>query len=191
MTSKHIYIFCALALIGMNVWSLTVVRDLYHQQAMQPPGMTIRSLPLLKKTEFRDGSRPMSDLGFHQHLILLYFFSPFDCPTAIEELEELEALHQEQPAIEIRAVALHASQEEARQTEQNFRLSFKVIADTDARLGQLMKPPQTPWKILFDLATLRVWMEDGPSIASEEKKAFHNRIVYLLRAARLETGSHP
>jgi peroxiredoxin len=191
MTSKHLYFFCGLALIGMNVWSLTVVRDLYRQQAMQPPGMAIRSLPVLKQTEFRDGSRPMSDLGARQHLVLLYFFSPFDCPTAIEELEELEALHQEQPAIEVRAVALHASPDEARQTERNFHLSFKVIADTDAQMGPLMKPPQTPWKILFDATTLRVWMEDGPSIASEEKKAFHHRVAYLLRAARLEAEPHP
>jgi peroxiredoxin len=190
MSSKHIYAMCALALIGMNVWSLTVVRKLYHQEALQPPGVQTRSLSALREFQLKDGSRPLSDLGATGHFTVLYFFTPFDCPTAIEELAELEALRREQPKIEVRAVSTYASPEEARQTEKNFHLGFRVIADTDGRMKKLMKPPQTPWKVFYDPKTLHVIMEDGPSVASEEKKSFHNRIVYLLRAARQEAEPH-
>lgn len=190
MSSKHIYVMCGLALMAMNVWSLSVVRKLYHQEALQPPGIQTRSLSLLRDFQLKDRSRPLSDLGANGHFVVLYFFTPFDCPTAIEELAELEALRQEQPKIDVRAVAFYASPEEARQTEQNFHLGFTVIADTDGRLKKLMTPPQTPWKVFFDPKSLHVIMEDGPSVANEEKKSFHNRIVYLLRAARQEVAPH-
>jgi hypothetical protein len=67
MSSKHIYTMCALALIGMNVWSLTVVRELYHQEALQPPGVQTRSLSALREFQLKDGSRPLSDLGATGH----------------------------------------------------------------------------------------------------------------------------
>ncbi|HEV3038572.1 MAG TPA: hypothetical protein VHA33_12430 [Candidatus Angelobacter sp.] len=190
LSSKHVYAACALALIGMNVWSLSVVKRLYHQESLQPPGIKTQSLQVLREFQLRDGSYPLADLGSTGHSVVLYVFSPFDCPTAIEELAQLETLYQEQPNIEVRAIALYASAEEARQTERSFHLSFKVIADTEGRIKKLMKPPQTPWKVFFDPKTQHIIMEDGPSIAEEEKKAFHNRIVYLLRAARQEAEPH-
>jgi hypothetical protein len=179
---------CALALIGMNVWSLTVVRKLYHQEALQPPGVQTRSLSVLREFQLKDGSRPLSDLGASGLPFTVLFFTHLIAQARLSW--QLEALRQEQPKIEVHAVAIYASPEEARQTEKNFHLGFRVIADTDGRMKKLMKPPQTPWKVFYDPKTLHVIMEDGPSVASEEKKSFHNRIVYLLRAARQEAEPH-
>jgi hypothetical protein len=183
-SSKHIYALCGFTLIALNIWSLHAVRRLTEREDRQPPGIEISALPRLQAARLRNGSHPFANIGHKGRYVLLYVFSPFDCPTAAEELEEIQKLHEEQPDIDIRALLFNVSNDEARETEKRFQLTFPVIADQAADLRMLLAPPQTPWKILFNPSTLEILMEDPPSISVEEKKAFHSRVVYLIHGAQ-------
>jgi hypothetical protein len=187
-SAKYIYVLCGVTLIGLNIWSLTVVRELRQRERSEPPSVSIQALAGLRGAKLKDGTRPFEGLGQHGPYALLFIVSPFDCPTAIDELDEIQRLGREEPWLDIRVVMSSVSPEEARQTAERFHLTSPVIADTDSRLRNLLSPPQTPWKVLFNTATGQAIMEDGPSIAPEEKTAFHNRVVYLLRGAQNAEG---
>jgi len=182
--AKYLYGLCGLTLVALNIWSLAAVKQLRQRESLRPPGLVLEALPGIRQVQLRDGTRPLEDMGRYGRHVLLFLFSPFDCPAAIEELDEIQRLHEEQPWLDVRAVMFSANNDEAQQTKQHFNLTFPVIADPDGRVSKLLAPPQTPWKVLFNPAASLVFMEEGPGIAPPEKAAFHNRVVYVLRGTQ-------
>jgi peroxiredoxin len=175
MPSKYIYSLCILLLAVANVWNIKAVRRLDSEKELQPPGVDLSSMSQLRNLALQDGSRPMANAGSNNHTVLVYLFSPIDCPVAVEELEELEKLHREQPAIDIRAIALFENAREALQTRQKFQLDYPVISDPTGRFSGFLKPPATPWKLFFEPVQSQLLLEDGPSVTMEEKVSFHRR----------------
>ena len=107
--------------------------------------------------------------------------SPFDCSSAIDELDELEQLHREQPALRLVGILTGGTSGEAGTPLRSSALHSPFGPIGMPGFSTLLRPPRTPWKILVNSSTFRILYEDGPSIAPEEKKAFHHRIQFLLR----------
>jgi hypothetical protein len=155
---------------GISLWRLNQLRNI---EAEHPPGVSIDGLrataaSILDPTQKVDGKAPAS--------AILFVFTLHDCPAAVEELAYLNRLHRDRPDIAIRAVMSKASAAEARQTQENFQLSFPVLADPDSGLLRQLQPPRTPWKAVIALPSYRLLAEDGPSITPSEKEAFFQRI---------------
>ena len=170
------------AMIGLNTWSLYTVRALHADEYLRAPEIHSHELSMLGRLKLVDGNRSIDPEKSGTRISLLYIFSPYDCPQSIDELGELESLQREQPSLDIKAIALYESADEVEQTRQKFRLTFPIASDPKATAKELLRPPQTPWKVLMESSNQHVLLQDGPSITTEEKKAFHNRVVYLLRA---------
>ncbi len=179
MFSKRVYIFCGIILATTNLWALMTLTSLQKQLSKRPPGISLVGLSHIREFKLPDNSQPLADMGRSNRLVLLYVFSPVSCPTAVEELNELQRLHEDEPLIDIRGIAVHESLEEALQTQREFHLGFPIIPDTEGRLVPILQPPQMPWKVLLDPNDLSVVMEDGPAILPEERVAFRHRADLL------------
>jgi hypothetical protein len=173
--------WCVLILLASNIYSLSMVYSLQREISRQPPGVNLNGVSELRNLTLADRSHPLAALGSDDKLTLLYVFDPIDCPTAVEELTELERLHQEKPALNIKGIAMHESPDEPLQTQRTFHLGFPIIPDTAAKLRSILRPPETPWKIILD-PNGQALLEEGPSILPE------GRIAFRHRASALEEG---
>jgi hypothetical protein len=176
-----VYTCCFALLLASNGISLRKTRDLRAEVARRPVGISTAALAQLRALRLSHRPAPM-DLTESKHpYLLIFFFSPFDCPAAVEELETLEKLRASRPDIAIYGLMFGVNWDEARRTEENFGLHFPVLADETGALRTVFRPPQTPWKALLDGKNLAVLKEDGPGLSSSEKEAFFTRMNELGR----------
>ncbi len=114
-----------------------------------------------------------------ERYLLLFVTSPLDCAPCRDELSTLESVHDFRPDIAVVALASGSSRQEIEQTRRSYGLTFPLLEDPSGTLLESLQLPATPWKIVFDLTTDRILMEDPRSITDDEKRAFLTRLSQL------------
>lgn len=117
--------------------------------------------------------------GVPSRFLVLYVFTPGDCPTCLEELTELNRVAVNGSNFAVYGLMSHASTDEMRQTQQNFSVTFPLLQDATGRALDSIKPPKTPWKIVVNLDRRQVVYEDMPSVTAAEREAFISRLGLL------------
>lgn len=165
--------------LGLMAWE---VLDLRREIGGRPPGVGFRALTDLIETpvpDCRGESHRLAETP-SSHL-LLFLFTPYDCPICHEELLELQGLHERIPDLDVYGIMASASREDGCQTERNFGLSFPILVDREGALVDALAPPETPWKVLLrrDGSGTYILFEDPKSSIPAEREAFRFRMQLL------------
>lgn len=113
--------------------------------------------------------------------VLLYVFTHSDCAPCLEELTTLNRIKAIRPDMRVYGLMSNASQDEVRQTEQNFGISFPLLQDPTGEVLNSLHLPKTPWKIVMSVAKKDIAYEDPPSMTEVEREAFLKRLDQLER----------
>lgn len=167
------------AVVGLLTWQIV---DLRFELGGRPPGVVYESLSRLLETPVPDcrGDSHRLVESEARHL-LLFLFSPYDCPICHEELLELQGLQDQIPDLEVYGIMSAGSREDGCQTERNFGLGFPILVDPESTLVDALAPPETPWKVLLrrDASRTYILFEDPKSSIPAEREAFRFRVRLL------------
>lgn len=171
---------CVLALVGALSLALWKVVDLRGELARRAPGIGYGAVHAVLEAEIDDseGRRMRMADGDWEHLVL-FVFTPYDCPGCLDELADLEALRTSVPSLGVYAILAHGSPDEARQTRDNFGLEFPVIPDPEGSWLGRLAPPETPWKVVVRRDEGIVF-EDPKSTTPSERRAFSERVHFIV-----------
>ena len=169
-----------IVVLGAATWKLTELR---RELGGRPPGVSYRAVTDLLETPVPDSTGTPHTLESEpwDHL-LLFVFSPHDCPTCFDELIDLRELDEQVPGLAVYGVIGYASADEAGQTRASYDLGFPVLVDPEGELIERLNPPDRPWKILFRRHDQRIILEDPRSISASERDAFVQRVRAVVGA---------
>lgn len=134
-------------------------------------------LSLLQEPLPDDEGKTVYLAGAPARYLVLYFFTPGDCASCLEELTELNRVARGHFAVY--GLMSHASADEVKQTRKNFNVSFPLLRDAEGRALESIRAPKTPWKVVVNLDQNRVVYEDMPSVTAAEREAFISRLGLL------------
>lgn len=147
---------------------------------MKSVGVDAMALKKLVTTELDgiDGEKiVVSEVG--RRYVVLFFFSALDCPSCLEELTQLEEAETSRADLEVIAVMSYGNEEEARQLRGYYGFNYAIVNDESGLLLQESRIPKTPWKVMIDVASSTILLQDPPSNTAEERLAFFNRLMVI------------
>jgi len=144
-----------------------------------PRARAVSVRQLIHSTQLTSTGEKVEPVTLSERYLVLFVTTPLDCAPCREELASMENISGIRPDIAVIALASHSSPQEIEQTRSSFGLSFPLIVDPSGELLESLNVPETPWKIVYDLTTDRVRLEDPRSITDDEKRAFLTRLSQL------------
>ena len=169
-----------IAVLGAATWKLT---DLRRELNGRPPGVSYRAITDLLETPVPDSTGRTHTLERQPwDYLVLFVFSPHDCPTCFDELIDLRDLDEQVPGLAVYGLIGYASADEAGQTRTSYHLGFPVLVDPEGEWIERLNPPDRPWKILFRRHDQRILLEDPRSISAAEREAFVQRVRAVIGA---------
>ena len=172
-----LWLCIALLAIGNSAAALRIVA-LRRMASAGPPQLSPTGVETFLDMVSRGTAAPISWSPAGRYAVI-FVFTPFDCPAALDELETLAELSRERHDIGVYRIMSGASEAEVRLTSRSFHSDFPIVADTSARLGHILEPPQTPWKLVVDYRAGTVVAEEGPSLTDSQRRAFLERLTRL------------
>ncbi len=134
---------------------------------------------LIRSEQLTSTGQRIKPAALAERYLLLFVTTPLDCAPCRDELSTLESIGEFRPDIAVVALASRSSRQEIEQTKRSYGLTFPFLEDPSGELLDSLRLPATPWKIVFDLTTDRILMEDPRSITDDEKRAFLTRLSQL------------
>jgi peroxiredoxin len=168
----------AVCLAGL-AWKVTALRSAAGPRGYGSDQAAVGAL-LQAPLSTADG-RTVRLADLPQKHLLLFIFSPSDCPACLDELVEVARVATERPNLAVFALMAHASVEEAVQTRASFGFGPQILLDRRASVVRSLSLPRTPWKLVIDRETRQVLFEDPPSMTPVERQAFLERMLRMER----------
>jgi|GEM_PF-2270032 len=174
-------------IFGLSVAALMLawrVRTLRSDLQAQVPSIGPRALDKVLELPLKGCDGRVLSVGTDaRDSLLLYVFTPYDCPICQQELLDVETLAEEREDVGVYALMGKADTDASCQTERNFGLTFPVLVDPERKLADILAAPDTPWKILMKRdasGRFRIVWEDPKSSTPDERRAFAYRVRMLL-----------
>lgn len=171
---------CAALLLASNaslLWRMERARDRTQRDAQVVHPEALRAM-LARPIQAAVG--PPVTLGkWRSGYLVIFLCTPSDCQFCDEELPALNETAAKRPDFHLCGVMSYASGAEASQMSTYEGLRCPVLLDPDGRLLRSLGAPQTPWKIVVDLAKQRVILEDSASETFAKRTAFLARLQAL------------
>ncbi len=167
--------------VGVLAWE---VHELRWELGTQVPSIGPRGIQEVLEEPLEGCDGKLQHVGNDaRDFLLLYVFTPYDCPICQQELLDIETLAEERKDVGVYALMAMANRDEICQTAKNFGLTFPVLFDPKGGLASKLRAPDTPWKVLMKRdgnAGLRIVFEDPKSSTPDERRAFAYRVRLLL-----------
>lgn len=162
------------AAAGLLTWKVVVLRS---EIALRSPGADPFAVRELLRSEVVDSEGETHSIDAEEwELLLLFVFTPQDCPICHEELLDVGVLAEQIPGLTAYGILGFGSTEEARQTRENFHLPFPVIPDPEGQWISELGLPEMPWKIVVRKERPGILWEDRRSTTPSERQAFMQRL---------------
>jgi peroxiredoxin len=162
---------CCATALGWHAVQLRSALDRNHSGADPRALAELLSTPLPSTGA---GTLRLADIPAAK--LLLFVLTPADCAACLPELEDLERIQAARRDLRVVGVLAHSNVDEARQTAENFNLTFPLVVDEDGHLVEALRLPRTPWKLVVDGRRAILYFQDPPSLTLMERQAFVERI---------------
>lgn len=178
--SLIVYSACIVLLLlsnGFILWKYQQLRQETAQKGNQTKAQAIEAVMLrLFQTATGDTVR-LADTK--SRYIVLYAFTYSDCAPCLSELTTLNRINDIRSDTKVYGLISHSNLDEARQTQQNFGISFPLLQDPTGEVLDSLHVPKTPWKFVLSVVQREVVYEDLPSLTEVEREAFLKRLGQL------------
>ena len=174
-----LYIVVILLLLGSNglvLWKNFQLRNSAAPKAVSPKSKAIETV---MSQSFRSADGTFLPPDSNARYLVLFVFTQMDCSACLSELTTLNRLSQVRSDIKVYAMMSYASEDEIRQTRQNFGATFPILQDLNGELLESLHVQKTPWKFVLDAASRKIIYEDIPSLTEVEREAFVQRVLHL------------
>jgi peroxiredoxin len=171
---------CLILMVSSEIVLLTQYWKLRQWVAADSPGCN----PLVVQRvanhtmQASDGTNIVLSRSKSSYLVI-FLFTPNDCPPCLSELGDLEAVQRARPDVSVFALMSYSDANEAQQARINFGVSFPILIDKDGKTLASLDPPHTPWTIVYDLHNRRIAFEQPQVTSPEERRVLQLRLNKL------------